>query len=138
MDKLLEACGAKPVAFPFKTECCGASMATSCRDAVPTLGGRILELAKDAGAQAVVVACPLCQLNLDMRRGQITAKAKTANTLPVFYFTQLLGLALGRPAGELGLDKLCVSPESALTIIRTPVAAPAKAAAKAAKPGKEA
>ena len=136
MDQLLEACGAKPVAFPFKTECCGASMATSCRDAVPTLGGRILELARCAGAQAVVVACPLCQLNLDMRRSQITAKAKAANPLPVFYFTQLMGLALGRPASELGLDKLCVSPAAALEIIRTP-AAPAAKAGKAVKPEKE-
>lgn len=136
MDKLMEACGAKAVDFPFKTECCGASMATSCRDAVPILGGRILELAKDAGAQAVVVACPLCQLNLDMRRSQITAKSGEANTLPVFYFTQLIGLALGRPESELGLDKLCVSPSAALEIIRTPVAPPA-AKAKPAKTEKE-
>ncbi len=133
MDQLLEACGAKSVPFPFKTECCGASMATSCRDSVPTLGGRILELAKDAGAQAVVVACPLCQLNLDMRRSQITSKTGVSNTLPVFYFTQLLGLALGRPESELGLDKLCVSPSAALTAIRTP----APVAAKAGKTEKE-
>lgn len=133
MDRLMEACGAKAVEFPFKTECCGASMATSCRDAVPTLGGRILELAKGAGAQAVVVACPLCQLNLDMRRSQITAKTGEGNALPVFYFTQLIGLALGRPESELGLSKLCVSPAAALKTIRTPVAAPAKTA----KPEKE-
>jgi len=114
MDKVLEACGAKAVEFPFKTECCGASMATSCRDSVPLLGGRILEMAKSAGAQAVVVACPLCQLNLDMRRSQITAKTGEGNTLPVFYFTQLIGLALGRPESELGLDKLCVSPAAVL------------------------
>ena len=135
MDKLMEACGAKAVEFPFKTECCGASMATSCRDAVPTLGGRILELAKGAGAQAVVVACPLCQLNLDMRRSQITAKSGEGNPLPVFYFTQLIGLALGRPESELGLDKLCVSPAAALRAIRTP-AAPAPAA-KTTKTDKE-
>jgi heterodisulfide reductase subunit B len=114
MDKLLEACGAKPLEFSFKTECCGASMAVPKKEAATTLSGKILELAELIGAEAVVVACPLCQMNLDLRRGQIAAATGQYSPLPVFYFTQLIGLALGLSKEELGIAKLCVSPAKAL------------------------
>lgn len=114
MDRLMAACGAEIVEFPLKTECCGASLAVPRRAAVTSLSGRILDLARERGAEAVVVACPLCQLNLDLRRPQIEAANQTLYGLPVFYFTQLLGLALGLPADSLGLDRLCVPPGPAL------------------------
>jgi heterodisulfide reductase subunit B len=57
-----------------------------------------------------MVACPLCQANLDMRQKQVNKRYKTNFDLPVFYFTQLIGLSLGLQARELGMQKLFVKP----------------------------
>jgi heterodisulfide reductase subunit B2 len=70
----------------------------------------ILAATRDAGADCVVTACPLCQLNLDMRQRDIEKKQQERFGLPVFYFTQLLGLALGLPSRDLGLRSLLVDP----------------------------
>jgi len=114
MDQLLEAAGAEVVAFPFKTECCGASYGVPRKDLVMELSGRLLEAAADLGADALAVACPLCQMNLDLRQDQIAASRRRAFGIPVFYFTQLLGLALGLDRAALGLDRLVVDPGPAL------------------------
>ncbi len=114
MDALLRACGAEVPDFSFKTECCGASLAIPKKDAVVALSGKIMEMARLAGADAVAVACPLCQMNLDLRRGQINRAMGTRNDIPVFYFTQLIGLALGFAPDKLGVGKLCVNPKRVL------------------------
>ena len=117
MDALLEAVGATVLPFPLKVDCCGASMGIPRNDAVTRLSGRILDMAASLGAEAVVVACPLCQMNLDLRQGQINAANKTNHRLPVFYYTQLLGLALGLPEEALGFDKLAVDPKPVLAAL---------------------
>ncbi len=114
MDRLMRAVGATVLDFPLKVECCGASMGIPRNDAVTRLSGRLLDLAASLGAEAVVVACPLCQMNLDLRQGQINDANGTNHNLPVFYYTQLLGLAFGLPEKELGFDKLAVSPKPLL------------------------
>jgi heterodisulfide reductase subunit B len=116
MDRLLEAAGAEVLPFPFKTECCGGSFGIPRGDVVARLGGRILGLARRTGADALVAACPLCQMNLDMRQGQIlkAAKENPEARLPVFYYTQLLGLALDLPESRLLWDKLTTDPTPAL------------------------
>ncbi|MEF2144758.1 MAG: CoB--CoM heterodisulfide reductase iron-sulfur subunit B family protein [Desulfovibrionaceae bacterium] len=110
LDRLLEALGAEVVPFPFKVECCGASYGMARRDIVGRLAGRILGAAREAGAHALAVACPLCQLNLDLRQPQATPRNGNGSDMPVIYFTQLAGLALGLPEGELGFEQLCVDP----------------------------
>ncbi len=114
MDRLMEAAGAKVLPFPLKTECCGASHGVARKDLVMKLSGKLLDMAEQLGADAVVTACPLCQMNLDLRQGQVNSANKTSHKLPVFYYTQLLGWALGLPQAQLGLDKLCVNPMPAL------------------------
>ena len=114
MDRLLAACGATVVAFPFKTECCGAAFGMPRLDVVQRLSARILDMAKECGADVIAVACPLCQMNLDLRRGQVNAAAGTHFAQSVPYFTQLLGLALGLPESALGLDKLVLPLQPAL------------------------
>jgi heterodisulfide reductase subunit B len=114
MDQLVRATGAQSLDWPHKTECCGASASVTNPDMVVQLGGKILAMAKDAGADAVVTACPLCQLNLDLRQKDIEARTGRPLGLPVFYFTQLLGLALGCSFGELGLSSLVVDPRPVL------------------------
>jgi heterodisulfide reductase subunit B2 len=110
MDKLLETAGAAPVDWPHKTECCGASFSITQSDIVVELTEKILTMAKDAGADCIATACPLCQLNLDMRQKDVEARYGRRYSLPVFYFTQLLGIAMGCSAKEVSLDSLIVDP----------------------------
>ena len=110
MDALAKAAGAEAVDWPFKTECCGASLSISKTDVVNRLGYKLLSMAHRAGAECIVVACPLCQLNLDLRQADAKANKKDIPDIPVIYITQLLGLALGLSADALGLDALTVSP----------------------------
>ncbi|MDR2050391.1 MAG: CoB--CoM heterodisulfide reductase iron-sulfur subunit B family protein [Deltaproteobacteria bacterium] len=117
IDRLLEAVGATMLPFPFKMECCGGSFGIPRGDVVARLGGRILSLAASTGADAVVVACPLCQMNLDTRQRQINAAGGTNIRLPVFYYTQLLGLALGLEEEKLCFDQLEVDPGPVLSRI---------------------
>lgn len=135
MDALLSACGAEVVDFPYKTECCGAAFGMPRLDVMTRLTARILRAAVEAGADCVAVACPLCQMNLDLRQGQADAAAGRASNLPVPFFTQLMGLALGLPAAEICLDRLVLplAPALARAEARAKAAAEAKAAKEAAK-----
>jgi heterodisulfide reductase subunit B2 len=98
MDDLLRVLGAEPTRFDFKAECCGGYLVVNRRDVAKTASQRILENAKSWGAEAIVTTCPLCQYNLDKLR------PITEGALPVFYFTQFLGLAVGLDPEELGLE----------------------------------
>lgn len=95
MDHLVEALGAEAVKWPHKTECCGASFALTRTDIVLRMTGDVLRSAKQAGADCVVCACPLCMANLDMRQPEIEKKAGVKLDLPVLYFTELMGIAMG-------------------------------------------
>ncbi len=113
MDDLVEVLGGEPVAWPYKTECCGASQAIPNPDVVARLGHRILAMAAEAGADCIAVACQMCQMNLDL--GQRAAAVYGAlPDIPVLYATQLLGLALGLGPKELGLKALIVSADPLL------------------------
>lgn len=114
MDKLITALGAESIDWPYKVECCGASFSLTKTDIVLKLGNDILQMAKESGADCLVVACPLCQSNLDLRQGEIEKKYDSKFNLPILYFTQLLGLALGIEAKKLGLKKHIVSPQNLL------------------------
>jgi heterodisulfide reductase subunit B len=108
MDKLLETAGATVVDWPHKTECCGASFSITEPGLVIELTEKILSMAEEAGVDCIATACPLCQLNLDMRQKDVEAKYGRRYGLPIFYFTQLLGLALGCSAKEVSLERLIV------------------------------
>ena len=122
MESLPTACGAEMVDFPLKTECCGASYGIPERAMTARLTGRILNLATMLGVDAVVVACPLCQMNLDLRQQQAAKEAGVAFSMPVLYYTQLLGIAFGLAPSALGLDKLCVSADNLLRKLDQPAA----------------
>jgi heterodisulfide reductase subunit B len=100
MDRVLRRAGMETVDWQFKTECCGAGHALAHPAVTWKLSHRILEQAKQAGADCVAVACPLCQSNLDFQ--DTVRKAHHDNlVMPVFYFTELLGLALRFSPDEL-------------------------------------
>ncbi len=136
MDRILAACGATVVDFPFKTECCGAAFGMPRLDVMQRLSARILGAAKDCGADVVVVACPLCQMNLDLRQGQVSASSGQRYDLPVPYFTQLLGLALGLSDSDLALGKLVLDLRPALERAARAAQAAAQAPSKPLKGAK--
>ncbi len=108
LDDLLEAAGAETVDWPHKTECCGASYSITNPEIVWLLSREVLAMARDAGADCIATACPLCQLNLDMRQRDIEARYGERFGLPVLYFTQLLGIAFGLMPSDLGLRRLII------------------------------
>lgn len=114
MEGLLQACGADALDFPLKVSCCGASFGIPVRDMTARLSGHILEVATNMEADALVVACPLCQMNLDLRQAQAAKALGKEFRMPVLYFTQVIGLAFGLSPKELGFDKLCISAEPLL------------------------
>ena len=114
MEDILRACGAEVLDFPVKTACCGASFGIPVRDMTARLSGHILDMAANMQADAVVVACPLCQMNLDLRQKQAGRALDKTFHMPVLYFTQMMGLAFGHEPADLGFDKLCVSPAGML------------------------
>lgn len=105
MDRLVTQLGAQVLDWPFKTECCGGSLVLARPDIVLALGQRLLSMARDVGADCIVTACPMCQSNLDTRQKQINAKFGESFDMPIFYVTELMGLAFGFTANELLLDK---------------------------------
>ena len=108
MDELMRKIGANPLDWGFKTECCGAGLSVSRTGVVAKLSGKIVQDAEDRGAEAIIVACPMCQSNLDMRRKHIDSYLKKKTKIPVLYITQAIGLAVGLSKEELGLKKLFV------------------------------
>jgi len=88
LDRIVAALGARALEWSYKTTCCGASIGIGRRDIQESLTMRLLEKARQTGAEAVVVSCPLCQANLDMLQ-----RNKTGSNIPVFYFTELMRVA---------------------------------------------
>jgi heterodisulfide reductase subunit B len=105
MDELMNMIGSTPIEWGFKTECCGAGLSVSRTDLVAKLSGNIIKDAADRGAEAIIVACPMCHSNLDMRRPEINNYLKEDVTIPVIYLTQAIGLAVGADPSKLGLQR---------------------------------
>ncbi len=115
LDEILGgALGAEVLDWDFKTECCGAGLSLSKTEKVVELTGRIIREAAFRGAEAVVVACQLCQTNLDMRQARIGREDGKEYDLPILYFTELMGLALGVAPAALGLGQHLVDPQALL------------------------
>ena len=114
MDEVLEALGCEPVDWTFKTDCCGASLALCEQAIVIELVRQIVTNARACGAQAIACACPLCQVNLDSRQGDIKKTDLGWVDVPVVYLSQFVGRALGASDVDLGLSKHMVPVEAVL------------------------
>ncbi len=91
MDHLMDALGAEARPWSFKTDCCGGNLSLSKTDQVVRLVDRLVDMAREAGANCLVTACPECMSNLDMR---------ATRGMPIFYFSELMGLALGASGAD--------------------------------------
>lgn len=105
LDELMQLIGATTIDWGFKTECCGASLSVARTDLVAKLSCNIVKDAADRGAEAIIVACPMCHSNLDMRRPQIDEYVGENISTPVIYITQAIGLAVGIAPEKLGLQR---------------------------------
>jgi heterodisulfide reductase subunit B len=110
MERLLKVLGAEPLDWSFKTDCCGAGLAVARPDIIDTLVQRLYERALEAGAECFVVSCQMCQANLDLSQERISRKFGQDYYLPVFYFTELIALALGHSSAPKWLAQHLVDP----------------------------
>lgn len=150
MDEVMKTLGVGTIDWPFKTECCGAGLTMSRTDLVNKLSGKIVADAAERGAEAIVVACPMCHANLDMRGQQASDKygqqagGSDAKPIPILYLSQAIGMALGLDDKQTGLghhltpvkpERLCAAggAKVAATAQKAP-AAKAEPTAPAAQP----
>jgi len=106
--------GATPVDFPLKVECCGSYLIVNSPDAALEATYRILRNARGEGADAIITSCPLCHYNLDTLQKKISLKYSGFKTMPIFYFSQIMAIALDIPKEHWGLEQNKVSPDAYL------------------------
>lgn len=108
-EDLISATGATPIEYSLKTRCCGGSLIISSRVAALSMVRNLLQCALDQGADVIATACPMCQVNLECYQQSVNQEFGTQYSIPILYFTQLIGLALGIPKKRLGIGKEFVS-----------------------------
>jgi heterodisulfide reductase subunit B len=102
LENLLVRLGCKPVDYPARTDCCGSYLSVGSSENTQPLSQSIISSARASGAKLLAVSCPLCKYNLELT--QATQGSESNQSLPVVYFTQLLGLALGLDPNQVELD----------------------------------
>lgn len=115
LDKLIASLGGEPVPFPLKSRCCGGSLIFTEEALALDLIHKLFESATRNGADCMVTVCPLCQTNLDAYQSRVNKRFKTNYNLPILFFTQLMGIALGLGEEDLGL-KTCIVPAEKLVV----------------------
>ena len=113
-EDFLEAIGATPAFYPQKLRCCGGSLIVTNRNAALAMVHDLLQGAVDQQADVIATVCPLCQINLECYQPQVNRVFQKKFAVPILFFTQLLGVALGIPKRELGIGTEFVSAEPAL------------------------
>ena len=110
MDRLLSWVGIKSLDWSAKVDCCGAHFSMIKPSIMVDLCAQLFEAALEVGAEAIVVGCPMCHANLDTRQDQIAIKLGQPLDIPVLYFSQVLGYALGLEPELLGFKKHIIDP----------------------------
>jgi heterodisulfide reductase subunit B len=105
MDEIMKALGANVKNWSYKTDCCGGNLVLTHTDLAKKLIKKIFDMAEEAGADCIVVGCPMCQSNLDTRQKEILKDDGSKYNLPIYYFSELMGLAFGDPGVEKCLNK---------------------------------
>jgi heterodisulfide reductase subunit B len=121
-EDLVAAIGAEPVDYRLKLRCCGGALIITNRDAALSMVRNLLENAVRSGAAIIATACPLCQVNLECYQKQVNSEFGTNLNVPVLFFTQLVGLALGIAPDRLGIGSELVSVTPALAGARSSAA----------------
>ncbi len=114
LDDLITGLGAEAVDYSHRGECCGAYLAVKSAEVTAEMSFTILAAAQRRGAELVVTNCPLCQFNLDRMQKTMGSRHTGFQPIPVLYFTQLMGIALGLDSEGFELDRHYVDPRSLL------------------------
>jgi len=130
MDLLFETLGADVVDYPLKTRCCGGSLTGTIEEVGLRLNYILLNEAYRRGANCIVTVCPLCQFNLEAYQDKILKKYNGWKKIPILYFTQVIGLALGLKPEQLGMKRQMVAPDMLLESVRLPEEATKEAVAE--------
>jgi len=117
LDDLLMALGAASIEYAHKGECCGSYLAVVSAEAAAEMTYTILSSAQKNGAQLIATNCPLCQFNLDRQQAEIGRRHTRHQAIPVLYFSQLLGIALGLDADDFGWEKHRIDPRPILGLV---------------------
>lgn len=110
MDRLMEILGAEPIPWSYKADCCGASLVMTRTDIVRRLSGKILSMAKEAEADCLVTGCPMCHSNLDTRQDELGKEVGDHFDIPILYFSELMGLAMGHKDAKKWLSHHITNP----------------------------
>jgi heterodisulfide reductase subunit B2 len=105
MDAILKTLGADVKKWSYKTDCCGGNLMLTHPELAKKLVKKLFEAALEAGADCLVVGCPMCHSNLDTRQKEILREDGSKYNIPIYYFTELMGLAFGDPEVEKWLNK---------------------------------
>ena len=110
LGDLLSALGAEVVDNPFKVECCGSYHTVENKELVSKRAHRITSFATERGSDAMVLSCPLCKFNIDARGKEAEKMFKGYKQIPVYYYTQLIAVALGLDPSVCGFEEHNVDP----------------------------
>ncbi len=114
MERLMEACGAEPLSFPYKTDCCGGALLLSREGIAVKLAAAVLKEAKNLSPDCIVVLCPLCHFMLDAKQTAAEKELGEKIGIPVLYITQLMGIAMGIDYKKLGMHRSITSAKTLL------------------------
>jgi heterodisulfide reductase subunit B len=114
LESLIDVIGGTNVEWSGKVDCCGGMQNLTRTEITVRRSAAIIEMARSAGAECIVVACPMCQISLDVRQADMEKLLDKKYDMPVIYITQLVGLALGLSPKALGFEKLMVAPAAVL------------------------
>ena len=102
-EKLLSAIGAEPIDYASKTRCCGGSLIITNRKAALDMVHKLLQDAVNSNANVIATTCPMCNVNVEVYQSQVNREFGTNFSIPVMYFTQLMGMALGIDPKRIGV-----------------------------------
>lgn len=120
-EDLMSTIGAQPVDFTYRLRCCGGSLIITSREAALSLVRDLLQSAVDKEADVIATACPMCQTNLECYQMTVNREFGTDFSIPIMYFTQLLGLSMGLPPKKLGIGTEFISADRILTFAKEKV-----------------
>ena len=118
IESLIDVMGGENVEWSGKVDCCGGMQNLTRTEITVRRSAAVIEMAQAAGAECIAVACPMCQISLDVRQADMEKLLGRQYNMPVIYVTQLLGLAMGLSPTELGLNKLMVNPLAVLNKVK--------------------
>jgi succinate dehydrogenase / fumarate reductase, cytochrome b subunit len=116
LEKVIQAVGGESVAYAGRTKCCGFPIILEKEAIAVAMAGRNMKEAKEEGADFMVTPCPLCHMSLDIYQDRAGQAVNTSLNLPILHLPQLLGLAMGIPAKDLGVSRHLIPVEA---IVRT-------------------